>query len=320
MKKVCAIIVTYNRRELLLRVIKSVLNQTYKLNAILVVDNASTDDTIVFLDVNGIIQAEEVKENQLSPMKDVEGVSMFYYRSTSNMGGAGGFHTGMREASALEKFDYLWMMDDDGYPAEDCLAFQMEISDKNDYVMPTSIDIDNHRQLSWATKMKNGSKTFFYDDLLKSWGEVMTYIYPFNGSLLSKKIVEEVGFINKDLFIWGDEYDHYWRCKKKGYTPVTYLKAQFYHPANKMNMVPILGGMVHVPYVDSPLKLICLIRNSTYIDWNYNHRLKIIPKFFIYSWFFIISRGFDYKGYKLYLQSVKDGLSKNFTRHLKYLR
>ena len=43
-KKVCAVVVTYNRKELLCRNIKSLLKQTYPVD-ILIYDNASTDGT-----------------------------------------------------------------------------------------------------------------------------------------------------------------------------------------------------------------------------------------------------------------------------------
>lgn len=37
-----------------------------------------------------------------------------------NMGGAGGFHEGIKYAFE-HGFDYIWLMDDDGFPAETCL-------------------------------------------------------------------------------------------------------------------------------------------------------------------------------------------------------
>lgn len=48
-EKVCAVIVTYNRKELLRECLKAVLGQTRPPDHILVVDNASTDGTLEML-------------------------------------------------------------------------------------------------------------------------------------------------------------------------------------------------------------------------------------------------------------------------------
>lgn len=57
---------------------------------------------------------------------------------------------------AEKNFDYLWMMDDDGYPSENCLEQLVNSANNNhyDYLMPVSIDIDNFSQLSWAVRKK----------------------------------------------------------------------------------------------------------------------------------------------------------------------
>ena len=41
----CAVVVTYNRKELLIECLESLRNQTKPLNAIYIIDNASTDGT-----------------------------------------------------------------------------------------------------------------------------------------------------------------------------------------------------------------------------------------------------------------------------------
>ncbi len=74
---VAAIIVTYNRAEKLERVIKCVQRQTHPVKWILVIDNASTDDTA----------------DVLSRFSDDSRLKVFSL--TENTGGAGGFAHGM---------------------------------------------------------------------------------------------------------------------------------------------------------------------------------------------------------------------------------
>ena len=317
---VCAILVSFNRKDLLVRCIEAVSMQTYPVQSILVVDNASSDGTFEHLCHKGFIQNREVNESPNVVGQLGDHIDFRYIQLKKNIGGAGGFHTGLKAAFELGTFDYFWVMDDDGYPSASCLQNLMEHVQGQDYLMPVSIDIDNHAQLSWPSRMPNGKRTIMYEELKAAWGKVMDYIFPFNGSLMSQKLVAEVGYPNKDLFIWGDEYDHYWRCIRKGFKPITITQAQFYHPANKMEYVPILGGLIKVPFSESKLRFTCLIRNSTYLDRNYGKTYKIIPKLFIYFWLFIFTRKGDWAGFRHYLLCVKDGLEKKFDRHLQYLK
>ena len=97
---VCAVVVTFNRKSLLRGCLKSLQNQSRALDSILVVDNASTDGTLSMLS---------------SEFPDVETLVL-----TQNEGGAGGFHEGMKRAFEMG-FSWIWIMDDDGTPAPNCL-------------------------------------------------------------------------------------------------------------------------------------------------------------------------------------------------------
>ena len=316
-----AIIVTFNRKDLLLRCIDAVLNQTHKVGNLIIVDNASTDSTVhAVFEKYGSGQFDSEKE-KLILISDEREVSLYIYSKSENTGGSGGFNKGMEIAFESLDSDYFWLMDDDGYPTENCLEKLVATSQQRnlDYVMPVSIDIDNHENLSWATRKRNGKKTIFYKELKGSWGDILDYVTPFNGVLLTKKCVAEVGYINKDFFIWGDEYEHYWRCKQACINPVTDLNAVFYHPAAKLPLVPICFGLFKIPYVDLPVRMICLVRNYTYIYLHYDKKIKIPIKFLMYFWLFMFTRHGDFKGLKLYCQSVRDGFKGDFTRHLKYL-
>ena len=76
--RVCAVVVTYNRRVLLRECLLSLESQTRRPDAILVVDNCSTDATEAML-------AEEFGH-------------LSHLRLPVNGGGAGGFHEGMKWA------------------------------------------------------------------------------------------------------------------------------------------------------------------------------------------------------------------------------
>ena len=89
--RVAAVVVTYNRAEMLRQCLMSLQKQTMPCD-ILVVDNASTDDTQALV--------------QRAAQHDA---SIFYRNTGENLGGAGGFNFGMRWAvEAGYAFVWLW--------------------------------------------------------------------------------------------------------------------------------------------------------------------------------------------------------------------
>jgi rhamnopyranosyl-N-acetylglucosaminyl-diphospho-decaprenol beta-1,3/1,4-galactofuranosyltransferase len=320
MVSISACVVTYNRPEEVCVCISKLIQQSLPLTNILIYDNASTEDTP--RKIEHLLSCVIERGTKLQNIYRTGNTIIWYVRAEHNTGGAGGFHDSVKISRERFATDYYWLMDDDGYPSHNCLEILLaEAQTSNlDYIMPVSIDIKDHSKLSWPTRMKNGKKTERYNELKDSWGKEMDYITPFNGSLMSVKCVDNVGYVNKRFFIWGDEYEHYWRCKSHKITPVTLLEAEFYHPALKLPMVPIFGGMIKIPYVDSALRMVCLTRNYTYIYMHYDNKLKIPVKFLLYAWLFIVHRKLDFKGLWLYCLSVKDGLIGDFERHKKYLK
>ena len=107
---VYAVVVTYNRYELLQQNLRAPINQSYSLARILVVDNASTDGTLLNLAEDGWTDHPSIRVLALP----------------DNTGGAGGFAAGMRHALELGA-DWLWMMDDD---AVSCVDFGKCVDDK----------------------------------------------------------------------------------------------------------------------------------------------------------------------------------------------
>ena len=110
LKKVIAVIVTYNRKELLKECVEAVLNQDYKNCDILIVDNASTDGTREYV-------KELLKNNRVH-----------YMNTGANLGGAGGFNFGIKEAYKLG-CDFIWIMDDDCIVHKDSLVNLLNAND-----------------------------------------------------------------------------------------------------------------------------------------------------------------------------------------------
>ena len=115
--KIAAIVVTFNRKELLKENIKCLLNQTMKdLFDIIIIDNHSTDDTRS--EINIYIKNKDI----------------IYKDTGSNLGGAGGFQFGIKYA-AEHNYDYIWVMDDDCMPTKTALEEFLNVDKKIEWAI-----------------------------------------------------------------------------------------------------------------------------------------------------------------------------------------
>ena len=194
MNKVCAVVVTYNRVDLLKECIKSIKSQTYPCD-ILVINNNSTDGTADFL------KSTKIKHLDLE----------------MNTGGAGGFNKGIRFA-VEEGHESLWIMDDDCIPKNNALEQLVNASEilKNDYGFLASrvlwIDGKDHK-MNKINKIEKTSDNFYK---IKQ----ATFV-----SLLVKtEIVRKYGLPIKEFFIWGDDIEFTRRISVRNNIPSYYVE------------------------------------------------------------------------------------------------
>lgn len=104
--RVTAVLVAYNRRELLQESLAALAAQSRPVDRLVVVDNASDDGS-----------ADAAEE-----LLDAWGGRARLIRLNENTGGAGGFAVGIAAAVVEESTDWVWVMDDDTVPEPHALA------------------------------------------------------------------------------------------------------------------------------------------------------------------------------------------------------
>ncbi len=307
--KICAVVVTYNRKELLTRTLDALLAQTIILDEILIIDNASTDGTKEFIEEKKYFEHKNVSYELLS----------------ENTGGAGGFYQGVKQA--YEKgYDWIWLMDDDGYPAtNDCLETLLKAQHSFDLYGPLVINDNGDEDLSFsfpssnfdglienketAIKISNEADNFTY---------IKDIIAPFNGILVKRNVVAKIGFPDPRLFIWGDEINYWMRCGNAGFRIGTLTNCYFYHPKAPNNNAPILFNKKFVNDPPSPLKLYCYCRNYVYNYKNLRSNIHVAWFTFKTVWFYSLSEPSP-KKLKIAAKAMKDGYFEDFTHHQEYL-
>lgn len=200
MKNITAVVVTYNRKKLLIRCIEHLRQQTIELNSIIVVNNGSTDGT----------------EQWLDEQKDLDVIHQ------ENVGGSGGFYRGIQQAYD-DGYDWIWCMDDDVYPEPDCLENLLKQDNAEVGVLCPMRKQQGKIFLTEIKKfnLRNPFKSLHVnlvtlDDINKN-DTISIEGITFEGPLIKRKVVEQIGFPNKELFLLYDDSDYGYRAILAGW-------------------------------------------------------------------------------------------------------
>lgn len=189
------VVVTYNRLELLKEVVESLRNQTFRDFKIIVINNDSPDGT----------------KDWLAHQSDIITINQ------GNVGGAGGFYTGMKYV-AENGFDYCWIMDDDVICQPNALnelikgiQIKPEIGFVCSKVVGLNGDIMNTPNIDGRYK-SNGYADWL--DLLEE-GLVKINDATFVSVLFPVTVIHEFGLPFREYFIWGDDTEYTSRISAK---------------------------------------------------------------------------------------------------------
>jgi len=273
---VCAVLVTYNRKGLLSECLEALFEQTRCLDAIYLIDNASSDGTAEFLTnkgyidaVRGVLSVPAESEKLLGPIK------IHYVRMPENTGGAGGFYEGIKRG--YEKgYDWLWIMDDDVYPAKDTLEILLEYKSMPGVLVPVEVLKNTLAVIDTSAIIYDLTNPFRHNPKLSVYEKYSTLDelpdlldledFTFEGPLIKRDIVMKNGFPRSDFFISGDDTEYALRVKRAGNRLILIKKALLF----KRSMA--------VPFEDITWKYYYYKRNIFWIHKRYGR--NILVKYF----------------------------------------
>jgi rhamnopyranosyl-N-acetylglucosaminyl-diphospho-decaprenol beta-1,3/1,4-galactofuranosyltransferase len=208
---VCAVVVTYNRKNLLLECLEALRKQTRPIQSIYLIDNASTDGTPELLLEKGYIKelppkdlAEPwEKEFKIKNLTDGKIIKLYYVRMPKNTGGAGGFHEGVKRAYE-RGYDWLWLMDDDVEPEKNALETLLKYSTISDFIHPRRKD-KNGNIFPWEgyIDLMTGLRVNLNDisfSTPKGKSYTCVNVGCFEGPLIHRNLISKIGFPNKFFF------------------------------------------------------------------------------------------------------------------------
>lgn len=197
--RVVAVVVSYNRAQLLEACLDALAAQDRRPDAVIVVDNASTDGAA------DIAARHEIGADVL--------------RLRRNVGGAGGFAAGIARALTRHDADWVWVMDDDTIPQPGALGALLRSLESS----PVRLSVLSSRAV-WTDGREHpmnrsrvrwdASRAQKRDAALADGFPIRTASYV--SALLNGEDVRRLGLPLADYFIWSDDFEHTGRLLRHG--------------------------------------------------------------------------------------------------------
>jgi GT2 family glycosyltransferase len=203
------VIVTHNRKEKLMETLDWFSRQTKSPLYVLIVNNASTDQTAAFLE---------------SWQRKKEGFDKIVLNLAENIGGSGGFHEGLKKSLSMEA-EWVWVSDDDAMPEvnalENAYRYLEEKKEHLDEISAICGQVINDREIDTNHRKNYISKGIHIfeqpipeEEYTKKEFEINAFSYV--GTIISRDKMKEVGVTLRKYFIWWDDTEHSLRLSKVG--------------------------------------------------------------------------------------------------------
>jgi rhamnopyranosyl-N-acetylglucosaminyl-diphospho-decaprenol beta-1,3/1,4-galactofuranosyltransferase len=209
-ESVAVVVVTFNRADLLAHMLDGLAAQTRPADAIFVIDNASSDHT------------RRVLEDEV--LRARAGLPLHVTHVEENLGGAGGFHLGMRLAVAAGH-DRIWLMDDDVVPAPDCLEVLLAQDEpclmavrqdtRGRLVEKAATRFDLRSPLAIRPKTAMVETTYGSRERMPELVELENVA--FEGFMVRREVAQQIGLPDPSFFIFYDDVDYAVRARRAGY-------------------------------------------------------------------------------------------------------
>lgn len=223
---VSAVLVTYNRLALLKKSIQKILSQnTDKLKHLIIIDGASTDGTREYLD----------------SMSDER---LIIVHLPKNIGGAGGFNSGIRHFFEQTSDDFVWLMDDDSMPTADALTKLLDMFDNNKLAGWGASKVEwtdgNWAKMNMPGLLNGNKRAIYHGD--EKWLPIKHAT--FVSTIFKRELIKKIGLPQKEYFIWGDDIEYTERATREmsGY----FVRQSIVIHASQFNSEPgdIVGEVV----------------------------------------------------------------------------
>ena len=218
MKEIGIVICNYNKASYVCKCIETVLASDIDNFQVYVVDNASTDTSV-----------EEIQKNF--------GEQVEVIVNQENLGGSGGFNTGIRKV-VESGHKYLMCLDNDVQVTKDAIRNLYEFLEEHKQVGMVGSKVYHLQEPEYVQQMglyihfdNFSAETIFAD--VQDNSQIPDVVYCDTVAacslMMPVSVVKEVGMMPEDNFIYWDDMEWGYKVKLAGYQVAAYGKSKVYH-------------------------------------------------------------------------------------------
>ncbi len=279
---------THDRPVTLARCLSALAGQVRLPDQVIVVDNAS--HVAVSPMVQGVLPGARV------------------LTLPANIGPAAGFSAGIKAALA-QHATHVWLMDDDGQPAEPtCLARLLTTAALANSALTCPLVRDVADPARLAFPIRQYGCTRFTVATLRRRPLIDGFAHLFNGALITASTFARIGLPERTLVIRGDEVEFLLRAKRAGLRVVTDTQTGFLHPSSDAEIHPILGGAFYAVVPCSPFKRHYQFRNRGWVFARYGKWGWLAADHVRYACYYL-GTARDPSGYGTWLRATWSGVA-----------
>jgi GT2 family glycosyltransferase len=257
--KIACVIVTYNNSDDIGRLLDSLLTQSKPIEEIIVIDNASSDDTV---------KVVKDKFTQVTLLAN-----------TSNTGVGGGYAQGM-DYAYKKGYEWIWLLDGDSLPKNTALE---ELGKVCAALRPTHPRIgilascpvnpltnERYNGCLWRGRfvalpkqLAEAQEPFPVDSTISS------------GCLVNRRVVKDVGLPRADFFMDFVDHEFNLRVRQSGYEIIFVPASILYHEIGtpRVTKSRIIRAIVRLATkgplgVEASWRLYYMVRNEVYTFWH----------------------------------------------------
>jgi GT2 family glycosyltransferase len=217
--RVAIVIVNWNKKDYVLNLLEQLQNIDYDNYEIIVVDNASTDGS-----------PDSIREKYPNTQLII---------NSENLGGTGGFNTGIRHALAKGEFKYLWLLDNDAVIEKTTLVELVKVMESDSQIgIAGSRIVDTEEKdmtvaLGGLFKWNTIGVTPFYRNkrgIDEQNPKEVDYV-AICSALVRVQSLDKVGLMDERLFFFWDDMDWGLTFKDNGFKVMAVPQSVVYHPS-----------------------------------------------------------------------------------------